>query len=136
MKRWTAVALLALAFLIGVVVGGLGAELLHLRRMATWHHGVPGPPGFDRYIHHLERRLDLTPEQSRQVEEILDRTRRDLWQMHREARPKIHRRLEEAHAELLAVLTPEQRQEVRRLGPRFLPRHHRHGPPFHDDGEH
>lgn len=132
MKRWTAAALLAVAFLLGMVIGGLGVELLHLRRIAPWHHSGEGPPGFGFLVHRLERRLELTPEQARQVEEILARARRDLGDMHREVRPRVHRRLEEARSEIEEVLTAEQREELRRLRPRLLPRrHHRHGPPHH-----
>lgn len=134
MKRWTAAGLLALAFLLGMVVGGLGSELLDLRRIATWHHRDGGPPRFGFLVHRLERRLELSPEQARQVEEILGRARRDLWDMHREVRPKIHRRLEEARSEIEELLTAEQREELRRLGPPLLPEgHHRHGPPFRRD---
>lgn len=134
MKRWTATALLALAFLLGMVVGGLGSELLHVKRMASWHHRSDEPPGFGLLAHRLERRLELSPEQARQVEEILDRARRDLWDMHREVRPRIHRRLAEARSEMEAVLTPEQREELRHLGPTLLPHgRHRHGPPAHRD---
>ncbi|MGH9379935.1 MAG: hypothetical protein ACRD2Z_04915 [Thermoanaerobaculia bacterium] len=134
MKRWTAITLLAVAFLLGMVVGGLGTELLHLRRIAAWHHRGGGPPGFGFLMHHLERRLELSPEQARQVDEILDRARRDLSDMHREVRPRIHRRLGEARSEIEEVLTPEQREELRRLGPRLLPPgHHRHDPPRRHD---
>lgn len=134
MKRWTAVALLAAAFLLGVVVGGLGGELLHLRRIAAWHHGDGGPPGFGFLGQRLERRLELSPEQARRVDEILQRTRRDLWKMRREVGPEIHRRMTGARAEIEAVLTPEQRDAFRRLERPLLPgRHPRHGPPRHHD---
>lgn len=134
MKRWTAAALLAVAFLLGMAIGGLGMELLHLRRIAAWHHRGGEPPAFGFLVQRLERRLELSPEQARQVEEILERARRDLGDMHREVRPRIHRRLAEARSEIEAVLTPEQREELRRLGPRLLPRgHHRHGPPRRHD---
>lgn len=134
MTRWTAVALLAAVFLLGVVVGGLGSELLHQRRIAAWHHGGAGPPGFGFLGHRLERRLELSPRQSRQVEEILGRARHDLGEMRREVGPRIHRRMKEARAEIEGVLTPEQREELRRLGPPLLPEgHHPHGPPFGRD---
>lgn len=127
MRRWTAIGLLAGVFLLGMVVGGLGGELLRLRRAAFWHHRGDGPPGFGLLTHRLERRLELSPEQAREVEKIMDRTRRDLWGMHREVRPRIHRRLAEARAEIEEVLTPEQREALRRLGPPLLPKgHHRH----------
>lgn len=130
MKRWTAVTLLAGAFLLGVVVGGLGGELLHVRRIAVWHHGGGDPPGFGFLGHRLERRLDLSPEQARQVEEILERTRRDLWEMRHEIGPRIHRRMAATHSEIEAVLTPEQRKELRHLGPPLLRGgHFRHRPP-------
>lgn len=124
MKRWTAVVLLIVAFLLGAVVGGLCVELVHLRRIAAWHRGE-GPPEFDFLVRRLERRLDLSPAQAGQVEEIVDRARRDLWQLRREVEPRIRGRLEQARVEIEEVLTPEQREELERLGPALLPEHHR-----------
>lgn len=141
MKRGTALALLALAFLLGAVVGGLGFELLHLRRMAAWHHGAEGgPPELDFLVRRLERRLDLSADQTRQVRAIVERARRDLWELRGEVAPRVHGRMEEARGEIEEVLTPEQREELRRLGPALLPagpHHfghggetgHRRGPP-------
>jgi Spy/CpxP family protein refolding chaperone len=130
-RRGTAIALLALAFLLGVVVGGLCVELLHLRRMAAWHHGADGPPELDFLVRRLERRLDLSREQTRQVEAIVEHARDDLWELRREVAPRIHGRMEEARAEIEQLLTPEQREELRRLGPPLLPDGHHgfgHGP--------
>jgi hypothetical protein len=130
-RRGTAIALLVLAFLLGAVVGGLSFELLHLRRMVGWHHGVDGPPELGFLVRRLERRLDLSPEQTRHVEAIVERARDDLWELRRQVAPRIHTRMEEARAEIEELLTPEQREELRRLGPPLLPAgHHRfgHGP--------
>lgn len=140
MRRWTAAALLAVAFLLGLVVGGLGHELLHLRRISAWHHGGARPPELGFLVRRLERRLDLSPEQVRRVEEIVERTGRDFQELHREIAPRVHRRLEETRAEIEEVLTPAQREELRRLGPALLPErphppgsrrhpHARRGPP-------
>jgi len=125
-KRWTAVVLLAVAFLLGVIVGGLSVEWLHLRRMVAWHHGAGGPPEFDFLVRRLERRLDLSAEQTRQVEAIVERARADLWELRRQVAPRIHSRMEEARAEIEELLTPEQREELRRLGPPLLPDGHHH----------
>ncbi|MEZ5333420.1 MAG: hypothetical protein R2991_15600 [Thermoanaerobaculia bacterium] len=126
MKRWTAVVLLIVAFLIGAVVGGLSVELVHLRRIAAWHRGE-GPPELDFLVRRLERRLDLTREQTEQVRAIVDSARHDLWQLRREVEPRVHGRLERARAEIEALLSPEQREELERLGPALLPQ----GPPPH-----
>lgn len=137
MKRWTAVALLAGAFLLGTVVGGLGGELLHLHRFAARHHGRGEPPAFGFLAHRLERRLELSPEQAREIEAVLERARRDLRDMHREVRPRVHGRMLEARSEIEEVLTDEQREALHRLGPPLLPddRHRRgpHGHPPHPD---
>lgn len=130
MKRGTAVVLLAVAFLLGAIVGGLSSELLHLRRLAAWHHGVEGAPDFGYLVRRLDRRLDLTPEQEREVAGIVERARDELWELRREVAPRIHGRMEEARAEIETILTAEQREELRRMGPPLLPSgHHRFGRP-------
>ena len=134
MKRWQALAALAGLFLLGVVSGGLGAHLYYARALAR----PPGPPPFvDRFMGpHLERRLDLSPEQRRQVREVLDETRRETEALRHDLAPRMREVMERSEQRIRKILTAEQRERFeqlrrshRRRSDRFLGRddrdHHR-----------
>ena len=76
MKRPVALALVAVIFLLGAVVGVLGTHYFYLRQvsepggLADLVLGVAG----DR----MARRLDLRPEQRQQLDAILDHTRDEI----------------------------------------------------------
>ena len=63
----------------------------------------------------LERRLELSEQQSRQIREILQATRRESAQMRREMRPRIEELLERTRNEIEEVLTPEQRERFEKM---------------------
>ncbi|MDH3283209.1 MAG: periplasmic heavy metal sensor [Acidobacteriota bacterium] len=97
--------LLFTIFLIGLICGAallfMGARLaghLHGWRMGPIEHRPPDPIG------HLTRELDLDADQIERAREILDQSRREM-----------HEALEQTHAELLELLTPEQRERFDRL---------------------
>ena len=83
----------------------------------------------------MAEELDLTEGQREQMAIVLERQEQRLAEAMAEARPKIGQILEETHAELLEILTPEQRQELEeRWGGRGR-RHFLLGPEHSDRGE-
>ena len=90
--RTTIVAALALVltFAAGVLAGAVGHRAFFMR------HGPE--PAMRMMIHHLDRRLDLTDAQQKQVEKILARRHQTLM-----------KELDGANAEIEQILTPEQR---------------------------
>jgi Spy/CpxP family protein refolding chaperone len=128
-RRWLALLALAGLFLLGVVSGGLGAHLYYARSLER----PPGPPPFfaGAMGARLERQLDLTPEQARQLRRILDDSRREAEAMRRELAPRMREVMERSEARISELLTPEQRQrfaELRR-------RHHRRSERFFGGSE-
>jgi Spy/CpxP family protein refolding chaperone len=100
--RRSGLLVLLAGWVLGIVTG---AALFHVV------HGVmrlPFPPWAHHRppLAHLERRLDLTPEQSERVRAILDRGRVEMRAHAEETRDRIR-----------AVLTPEQRRRFDEMGP-------------------
>lgn len=104
--RRSAVLVLALTFLAGAGTGaGLLASFGPPRRA---HHG-PGrlPPPFEE--------LGLSAEQRRQATELFDRYRPRFEAVFAESGPKVRALREEIDAELLPILTEEQRARFEEL---------------------
>jgi hypothetical protein len=73
--------------------------------------GAPGAPGImrpDRLLGHLDRVLDLTPEQRGRVLGVLDRTRAQAEALH-----------ESTHAQIESLLTVDQRAKWRAMEERY-----------------
>ena len=93
---------LVLVFLTGAAVGALVMDLgIHNRQR---------PPAFSTsggqalYFEQLKKDLDLTPEQSVQIESVLN----DFWQYYRGV-------LSDSKSKVEQLLTPAQRQKFERL---------------------
>lgn len=118
MKRWQALLALAGLFVVGVVSGGLGAHLYYARALER----PPGPPPFFAGPHGwlLDRELDLTAEQRRQLREILADSRREAEALRRDLAPRLREVMERGDERIRELLTPEQRERFDELR-----RHHR-----------
>jgi Spy/CpxP family protein refolding chaperone len=115
MRRSSAVAGVVALFLVGVVVGALGAELVS-RRPARGGAGGPlgahlGAGGHRMMAAELRRRLDLTAEQQRQLDAILADTHRETQALWQEVRPRVLAVIERGQNRIAQILTPRQRQE-------------------------
>ncbi len=125
--RATGLALLVVAFLAGGAAGAAGGDAWTARHRPgdggpMGRGGMPGmmgprmgrdglPPGFDR--------LDLSAEQKQRVTEILERTRPRTDSILRQAMPRLRAITDSTRAEIHAVLTPAQRDQLERERPRF-----------------
>ena len=124
--KTTVVAALALVltFAGGVLAGAFGHRALTMRM-----HRMP-PMASRAVIHHLDRRLDLSDAQRTRIEQILDRRHQRMYALTRSVRPRVHAELEAANAEIIQILTPEQRREFAKIRMHLGPGHGG-GPPPH-----
>lgn len=129
-RRRTAIiagAVLIATFVAGMLAG-VAADRLVIMRM--WRDRMPArAPHF--VAERLERRLDLTADQRRQVEEIIQRHHSRMNEVWNSARPAVRAEVDAANAEIEKILTPGQREKFSRfkmrMGPRGGPGHG--GPP-------
>jgi len=124
--RTRAVGVIAVAFICGILIGVAAdhAYLLHARRLMPSHFPGRVPRMF---VDHITRTLDLTPEQRKTVEQILERRRARVASIWTNVRPQITREIEETNAEIEKILTPEQREKFAKVKMRMGPGHPRFG---------
>lgn len=118
-RRWGCLRtgiLLLLVFCSGLVCGA-GLTLRAIRE-----HVQHPERRVERATRWMERRLDLSDEQSSKVRGILERQRRDLGALRDEVRPRVVERIEQTNEEIEEVLTAEQREEWREFVHRFRER--------------
>src|ERR1700747_3687055 len=79
----------------------------------------------------LRAELNLTPEQVAKISPIIDKTAAQLRDIRRETGRRVHETIAEAHRQMAANLTDEQRQKLQQIEERHRRWHHRrfHEPP-------
>lgn len=83
-----------------------------------WHEGmrhdesVPGGARH-RYAERFARELDLTPEQQARIDSILQSQQERVRALRRESLPRFQEITRETRRAVEAVLTPEQREQIR-----------------------
>lgn len=108
-----------LTFAAGVLTGAILVRQFS-RPLQRWEHRPPmGERSFGVPLDFLEKRLDLTPEQSQQIAEIMKKYREQVREHLREVRAPMRELTRQMMGEIDQVLTPEQRErlhaEFRRL---------------------
>jgi hypothetical protein len=113
MKRSTAVLAVAALFLVGIAVGVIGTHLFYLHE--AHQPGSLARLGSLWLARSLDRRLDLSAEQRRQVDAILADTAREAAVLRHDITPRVLEILDRTHRRISAVLTPEQRKKFERF---------------------
>ncbi len=115
--------LFALVGASGIVLGAALDRFLIHRRILHGFLGGRGPhePPLEMRTHlvrWLSHKLDLTDAQQTQVDSILARQDSTLHLLMADMRPRFEGLASETHSKIEAVLTPDQRERFRSLGPR------------------
>ncbi|HEY0159747.1 MAG TPA: hypothetical protein VGF28_20855 [Thermoanaerobaculia bacterium] len=122
--KLVAIAVLLVTFGAGMAAGVFAAH------MHILYGGGPGAERFPRaLVNRLDRRLDLTDAQRKQVEEIVRRRHANIGTLWGQFRPQVRAEVERANDEIARVLTPEQRARFEKMRMRILGRHHPPPPP-------
>jgi Spy/CpxP family protein refolding chaperone len=116
--QWKLIGGFILVFIAGGITGAFFGGL-HARHLFFEFHR-PGLIGV-RMKERLSRELNLTPEQVAQISPIIDKTAARLKQVRRDTGQRVHEIMTEAHREMAASLTEEQRLKLQQIEDR-----HRH----------
>lgn len=109
-----AMLVLALTFGAGVIAGAAAHHLVSHR------DGQIPPFALQVIVNRLDRQLDLTDAQRRQVDAIVRKHHANINHAWSDVRPRVRRELEAANDEIVKVLTPAQRKKFAKMKMRLL----------------
>lgn len=126
-----ALALLVLVFVLGVALGAVGHSVADRRVLGA--RTQTQPPGFlqprpnpQRAVAHLTTELNLTPDQQKQIGEILANTQHRYDVVHDQMNPEFAQIREQGRDQIRQVLTPEQRPKFEDFLQRLAEERRRH----------
>ena len=105
-----AIALIVLVFVLGVALGAVGHTFFDRHVL-----GAQSPRGVAR----LTKALNLTPDQQKQIGEILAEMQHRFDSLHQQMSPQFDQIREQGHDQIRQILTPEQRPEFEDLLKQF-----------------
>src|SRR5437667_11536552 len=123
--KWKLVAGFVLVFVAGGIAGAAFGGFYARHLFIEFHR--PGRVG-DRMKERLRIELRLTPEQVAKISPIVDKTAAQLQEIRRDRGRRVHDVMAEAHKEIAANLTDEQRQKLQQIEERHRRWHPHHGP--------
>ena len=117
-SKWKLGLIVVLIFIIGYLAGiGTLISLWYFKFRPLSYMGDPA-----RIMSRLTKTLNLNQEQKETVEQIVQRTRKDLLHLRDEVKPKIRKRLERARYEIAAILNEEQKSKFNQFVEKRLAR--------------
>jgi hypothetical protein len=122
--KWKLIAGFILVFIAGGMTGAF---------FAAWHAHhffLEGhKPGMvaTQMKERLRAELDLTPEQVSKISPIVEQMASDLEQIRSETGRRVHETFQQAHREMAASLTEEQKRKLEKMEMRHRPWHGFHG---------
>src|SRR5262245_473098 len=127
--QWKLVAGFLLVFIAGGITGAFFGGSYARRHFFELHH--PERIG-GRMKERLRAELNLTPEQLARISPIIDKTSAQLGEIRRDTGRRVRGIIADAHRQMAAELTGEQRQKLNQVEERHRRwRHHR----FHDHSD-
>ncbi len=127
--KWKLIAGFLLVFFAGGITGAFfGASYLRHSFFDGPHRGMMS----ERMRERLRIELKLTPEQVAKITPISDKAAAQLEKIRRETGHRVHETFVQAHREMSAALTDEQRAKLQRIEMRhhhFRAQHEHWGPP-------
>ena len=127
--QWKLIAAFLLVFVAGGITGAfVGGSYARYHFFELRHPERIGGRMKDR----LRAELNLTPEQVAKISPIIDKTTAQLRDIRHETGRRVHEVIADAHRQMAATLTEEQRQKLQQIEQRHRRwRHHR----FHEPSD-
>src|SRR5438132_12866365 len=119
--KWKLIVGFILVFVAGGISGAFLGGLYARHLFFGFHH--PEQIGA-RMKERLRTELNLTPEQLAKISPIIDKTAVQLREIRRDTARRVHETIAEAHRQMAANLTDEQRQKLQQLEERHRRWHH------------
>ena len=117
-------------FIGGLLVGIAGDRFYLFQRHRLFPSGPAARFATRRIVDHLDRELHLTAQQKTDVQRIIDQHHVRIDSVMSGVQPQIHAELEAANADIEKILTPEQREQFKKMRMRApFPRRHGFAPP-------
>src|SRR6266481_6952731 len=127
--KWKLIAGFILVFVAGGISGAFLGGLYARHLFFGFHH--PEQIGA-RIKERLRTELNLTPEQLAKISPIIDKTTAQMRDIRRDTGRRVREIMTDAHGQMAAQLTDEQRQKLKQIEERHRRwRHHR----FHESSE-
>jgi Spy/CpxP family protein refolding chaperone len=104
-----ALALIALVFVLGVALGAVGHSVADRRVLGARTRQLQPRPNPPRAVARLTTELGLTPDQQKQVGDILADTQRRFDEVREQIDPQLVHIREQGRDQIRQVLSPEQR---------------------------
>jgi Spy/CpxP family protein refolding chaperone len=103
-----AIGLIALVFVLGIAFGAVGITLMNRHVFASRESVQAGPPQH-RLVTRLTSQLNLTPDQQKQLQDLLTDTQKRYDAIHDQMNPQIVQVRANMRDHIREMLTPEQR---------------------------
>jgi hypothetical protein len=111
MKKWKVFSGCLVIFLSGILAGAVIGGIFMKHKMESVFH--EGPPAIKRLIlSKLSSELDLTKEQLRELDPIVDKIHTELKHLRQRHQPEAERIIEEGISEMKKKLTGKQSREL------------------------
>lgn len=127
--QWKLIAGFLLVFVAGGVTGAFVGGSYARRHFFELHH--PERIG-GRMKERLRAELNLTPEQLEKISPIIDKTTAQLRDIRRDTGQRVRAIIADAHSQMGAELSDEQRQKLKQIEERHQQWRHHHP---HDSSE-
>jgi hypothetical protein len=117
-----------IAIFIGGLLVGIAGDRFYL-----YHRGPRRPMSPQsmtrRIVDHLDRDLHFSAQQKADVQRIIDQHHARIDTVMAEVQPQVRTELDAANAEIEKILTPDQREEFKKMRMRAGTRRHGFPPP-------
>jgi len=123
--QWKLIAGFLLVFIAGGMTGAFFGAAYARHLFFEFHQ--PGLMGI-RMRDRLRTELNLTPEQVAKISPIIDKTATQLAEIRRDTGRRVHEVMINAHREMAANLTDDQRLKLQEIESRHRRWHHGRGP--------